>query len=110
MWVKRDEHQRLVDTVTDTASRLAALQSTLDWMTTHLNQVERERAELFAKVTGVGTAVPVIRTERSPLHSTPAPVETPDGVLSGMSALFEDMGDESATRLGVHLDSDGVLR
>ena len=91
--------------------RLAGQESTIEWMRVRLNQVEAERAALLAQVTGARVMVPTIRPVGTPVvDERPGPIEpTPDGVLSGLSALFEDMGDDAADAAGIGHDTAGVI-
>lgn len=79
-----------------------ALQTTMDWMRTRLNQLEHERAQLIYQYMGVKIAVPVI---------APAPAVQPEAVANMINETpsFEDMGDEEAARQGISWNAAGEV-
>ncbi len=101
MWVQRSEYLNLVR---------AHAQS--EWMRLRINQLEAERAVLLAK-TGIVTDVPVIRSigVGVPNDGPAVPIErtTPEEVLAGLSGLFDDMGDDAASKAGIGHDDKGIL-
>ncbi len=70
----------------------AVLQTTMDWMTFRLTQLEHERAQLIFQYMGVKITVPTIESAQPPM--------TAETILN-QSISFEDVGDEEAARLGV---------
>lgn len=69
--------------------QLATSQTHFDWLRTRVNTLEYERAALMQKAYNINIPVPEI------VHSTPPP----DMALSE-KALFEDIGDDLAKKLG----------
>lgn len=71
-----------------------ALQTTMDWMRTRLNQLEHERAQLIYQYMGVKIAVPVI---------APTPAVQPETVADMVNDMpsFNDVGDEEAAKQGI---------
>jgi hypothetical protein len=79
-------------------------------MRVRLNQVEAERAMLLSRVTGVPTFAPAItRAPDAPLHR-PLESSEPGSILDGLSALFEDVGDDMAAKIGAGHDQFGALQ
>lgn len=118
---------------------LTRLQATLEWLTTHVNELKTERAMLFQRALQVSLPVPEIQytpqTEARempggvPMDLTPdvlrqvaarvgAPVQvpangkpanTPIGIADLTNVSFEDVGDVEAAREGIRHDRDGEL-
>lgn len=98
--------------------QLAQLRSSFEWLTTHVNRLERERAELFARV--LNLQLPAMSLEREPQPSiSPNQVvgrpaedsyENSIPALQAAGGLFEDVGDEAASRLGVGHDDMGNVK
>ncbi len=74
---------------------------TIDWMRHRINALEKERAQLVMKVSGVLLAVPEIVPTRP---GTMSPFADFDSMPS-----FEDVGDAEAARMGLSLDASGQL-
>lgn len=74
---------------------------TIDWMRHRVNALEKEKAQLLMKVTGVMFSVPEIVPTRP---GTMSPFAEFDQMPS-----FEDVGDREAARLGLSLDESGQL-
>lgn len=98
-------------------AQLGQLQSSFTWLTEHVNRLERERAELLARVLGVSfPAMTLESTAPTPTQSriVGRPLEADDDSYAGsipalqaVGALFEDVGDENAAQLGARHDSMG---
>lgn len=100
-------------------AQLGQLQSSFTWLTEHVNRLERERAELMARVLAVSfPAMSIDRTGPADAAPTPTqtrivgrPVEDDYGnsipALQAVGALFEDVGDEQAAALGARHDAMG---
>jgi exonuclease VII large subunit len=105
-----------------TREQLAALRSTLTWMTEHVNRLEQDRQALFAKVLDVqlpALEVRVTRRAEAEAASAPTPGAGPEGqdeyaetipALQAAGVLFEDVGDEAARQLGIEHDELGNVR
>ena len=76
-----------------------ALQGTIDWLGVRLTQSEHERAALIANYMGV--KVPTFNIEQE------QPQTGVGHALNDAMAIFKDMGDEEAKRLGVNWDDSG---
>ena len=68
--------------------QLATTQANFSWLTSRVNQLETERAQLIKRAYGFETIVPEIA--RQPIM--------PNGFQSD---LFEDLGDRAAKQLGL---------
>jgi predicted nuclease with TOPRIM domain len=105
MWIPKsvlDWFQISKDVVADLREELAATrserdllklqlttsQSNFSWLTTRVNVLEVERAQLLEKAYGIKTVVPEI-------------VKTSGKNLDFSSALFDDVGDEEAKKQGL---------
>lgn len=118
MWVHRQLLQTILDDNKTTQTRLSALSNehyalqavvnesraqkvrddiSLDWMRHRVNALERERAVLLLKVSGISVPTPEIVTAR------------PNTVTDLSELSFEDMGDDAAATHGAVLDDTGVL-
>lgn len=82
--------------------RCEAQQTTLDWLTMRVTQLEKERAQLLFMYTGVKVETPVIGTA----PTSPIPQNAPLDALPN----FDDMGDEAAKKLGIDWDADGRVK
>jgi len=73
-------------------AQLAVTQANFEWLRVRINSLEAERAQLIKKAYGIDVPVPeVVRTPR-----------IQDSDLIGLtSALFEDIGDDNAKKLGL---------
>lgn len=83
------------------AEQNRALLTNLDWMRARLNQVEHERAILLETYMGVRVPVPTLRQEIYQGESGNRGLN-PD-------ALFADIGDKEAERLGVGWNMNGEI-
>lgn len=83
------------------AEQNKVLQVNLDWLRTRVSQLERERALMLYKFTGVKIETPEFQ-----------PVVAPDAadMLNAVNAMFQDVGDEQAARLGIEHLPDGTLK
>lgn len=66
----------------------AVTQNHFDWLRVRVNQLENERAQLIKKAYNIDIPVPEIARQPS---SLPEPI----------SALFEDLGEDTAKKLGL---------
>lgn len=123
MWVTRIHYETLLENLTslrasdvELRTRLASMQATQDWLTTHVNRLEAERRVLTEARLGLVLSQPVIE-RREPDEPTP-PVDpgsmhgTPHDALplaQLMAASMEDVGDEQAAMLGASHDAHGNL-
>lgn len=97
--------------------QLSQLQSSFEWLTTHVNRLERERAELFARV--LNLQLPAMTLERQKEESTsPSQIAGTPGdsyentipALQAVGGLFEDVGDDAAARMGIQHDGMGNVK
>lgn len=79
--------------------RITAMDTMMDWFRVRLTQLEKERAQLIHRYTGVVIETPVFAKE---------PEKPIEQILSEVSS-FDDVGDEVAKRLGIGFKSDGTL-
>lgn len=99
-------------------AQLGQLQSSFGWLTEHVNRLERERAELMARVLAVN--FPAMTLDRTGATEAPTPTQSrilgrpaeddyagTIPALQAVGALFEDVGDEAASALGARHDSMG---
>lgn len=107
MWVAKAVWERLRDDLAlananyrETAVALAEKTATLDWMKHRINALEKERAVLLAKLTGVAIPTPEIEST-GVVNSTGLSQPYMGGVG------FEDVGDQEAAQLGIFHDADG---
>ncbi len=107
MWIGRDLFIGLVEKESKARGELAALQtrfaaqdSMVDWFRIRLTQLEKERAQMILKYTGVAIETPVFAKE---------PEQTPLDQVLGEVSTFDDVGDEVAKRLGINWKQDGTL-
>lgn len=107
MFINRNTYIQLVSERTslervlvEQSSRISAQQATIDWLMGRVNQVERERAQLFERYTGVKLAAPeIVRVpETNPHGSFDHPIS------------FTDMGDNEAAAQGLGWNGDGTLK
>lgn len=104
MWVAKKEYDRMqwaLARVEQLTARVAAAQTTNDWLMHQINRLEHERAKLVETYMGVKLPVPEI--------GTAAPAVDIDQVLRDPGTLFNDIGDEEAERLGVDWDPEGKV-
>lgn len=83
------------------AEQNKVLQVNLDWMRTRVSQLERERAQLLYRFTDVKIETPEFDV------SLPAP--KPDEIVSALSGMFSDIGDERAASLRILHNPDGTV-
>lgn len=111
MWVTK-EHFQHVRELADRAVYVAGqmntlheqnkvLQVNLDWLRTRVSQLERERALMLYKFTGVKIETPEFVTAREP--------DAAD-IMNNVNAMFQDVGDETARTLGIEHLPDGTLK
>ena len=106
MWVSRELFVSLIGKESVARGELAALQTRFaaqdamcDWFRVRLTQLEKERAQMILKYTGVAIETPVFaKEEKQPIDQVLAEVST-----------FDDVGDEIAARLGISHNLDGTL-
>jgi hypothetical protein len=79
-----------------------ALQGTIDWLGVRLTQSEHERAALTANYMGVKIPSFSIEQER--------PSNGVNHALNDAMAIFKDVGDDEAKRLGIDWDDNGTIR
>lgn len=98
-------------------SQLSQLQSSFEWLTQHVNRLERERAELFARVLNLQLPAMTLEREKAPSISPSQVVGVPGDsyentipALQAAGGLFEDVGDDAAARLGVGHDDMGNVK
>ena len=118
MWCDRRTYEALiVDLAEQRAKREAAekqvglAQHTIEWLRTQVNSLQYERASLLSRVTGAPVMVPTLRREdSSPIAPTfgQAPRE-PDQFFNQLASLFEDPGDELASKSGITHDETGAV-
>jgi hypothetical protein len=118
----RAAHERIVVLETEKTAltqQLAALRASFEWLTQHVNRLERERAVLLQRVLGVTLPVPEIGRASEPdrvgVATPPTAPTQPDysTTIAGLQALgaaFEDVGDELAAQLGLRHDEFGNVR
>ena len=107
MWIERKLFMDLIQKESVARGELAALQtrfaaqdSMVDWFRIRLTQLEKERAQMILKYTGVAIETPVFAKE---------PEQTPLDQVLGEVSTFDDVGDEIAKRLGIGWRPDGTL-
>lgn len=112
------EREKAAREVVALSEQLGQLQSSFTWLTEHVNRLERERAELMARVLAVN--FPAMRLDRLEAPDAPTPTQTrivgrpaeddyagTIPALQAVGALFEDVGDEHAAALGARHDAMG---
>ena len=107
MWIERKLFMDLIQKESVARGELAALQtrfaaqdSMVDWFRIRLTQLEKERAQMILKSTGVAIETPVFAKE---------PEQTPLDQVLGEVSTFDDVGDEIAKKLGIEWKNDGTL-
>ena len=107
MWISRELFIGLVEKESKARGELAALQtrfaaqdSMVDWFRIRLTQLEKERAQMILKYTGVAIETPVFAKE---------PEQTPLDQVLGEVSTFDDVGDEIAAKMGIGWKQDGTL-
>jgi len=82
-------------------AQLASAQTTVDWLRTRVNQLEKERAVLLREVTHLNIPIPEIAPAGPAMSAAvPPSLQMPN---------FEDMGDDAAGRLGITHNDAGEL-
>ncbi len=94
-WIKCREEAAILDRVN------RQQQTTLDWLMLRVTQLEKERAALLFKMSGVVIETPVI--SREPV--SPIPQNVPVDALP----IFDDMGNDAAKKLGIGWKPDGTI-
>jgi hypothetical protein len=95
---------------------LARAQATVQWMSTHMNMLEHQNAELQHRLFGVNALAMEVDTSRLGRPDTPPTTTKVDGEMAGtttedeplsellenesVAALFEDVGDKRARAMG----------
>lgn len=79
----------------------------LTFLCSRVNALEKERAALFQKVTGIDLPTPTI-TPAAPARGDTV-IPSIDDVLGPMGSVFEDMGEREAQRQGVGWGADGRI-
>jgi hypothetical protein len=107
MWIKRDRFEHLIRT-----------EAMADMLVARVNQLEREKAALEFRLTGVPVAVPEIaslgkpqvpvKAHANPNSPSPEGFEHIKSLLEG-NAFFQDMGDADAHKHGIRTDDEGRL-
>lgn len=107
MWIERGLFTKLVETAAQARGELAALQSRfaaqdamVDWFRIRLTQTEKQNARLIKKYTDVDVEIP---------NLVPAPHEQTTPEILNEAAMFEDIGDEIAKKLGISHNLDGTI-
>ena len=107
MWIERKLFMDLIQKESVARGELAALQtrfaaqdSMVDWFRIRLTQLEKERAQMILKYTGVAIETPVFAKE---------PEQTPLDQVLGEVSTFDDVGDEIAAKMGIGWKQDGTL-
>jgi len=72
----------------------------VDWFRIRLTQLEKERAQMILRYTGVAIESPVFAKE---------PEKSPLDQVLGEVSTFDDVGDEIAAKLGIGWKPDGSL-
>jgi hypothetical protein len=85
----------------ETTKRADLAQNNFEWARLRLNQVEQERSTLLASMLKAPIGALEIERRLTPAEGAGMP-HIPD-------ALFEDVGDEAASQLGVEHDDLGVV-
>lgn len=104
MWIARKEYERLAAMSGQNQAliaRTAAQQTTNEWLMMRLTQLEHERAVLIQNYMGVKIPVPEIGKAAETVDI--------DQILRNPGALFADVGDEEAERLGLDWAPDGTV-
>ena len=109
MWISSKVFESLIAGKGEAEGRAAeltraniALQGTIDWLGVRLTQSEHERAALINNYMGV--KVPTFNIEQE------APQTGVGHALNDAMAIFKDVGDEEAKRLGIDWNEDGTIR
>ena len=107
MWIERKLFMDLIQKESVARGELSALQTRfaaqdamVDWFRIRLTQLEKERAQMILKYTGVAIETPVFAKE---------PETQPIDQVLGEVSTFDDVGDEIAKRLGIGWRPDGTL-
>ena len=107
MWIERKLFMDLIQKESVARGELSALQtrfaaqdSMVDWFRIRLTQLEKERAQMILKYTGVAIETPVFAKE---------PEQTPLDQVLGEVSTFDDVGDEIAAKMGIGWKQDGTL-
>lgn len=95
------ERASLERVLVEQSSRIAAQQSTIEWLMVRVTQVEHERAQLFERYTGVKIAAPAI---------VKAPETKPNDRSFDFPVSFTDMGNAEADAQGLGWNADGTLK
>jgi|PlaIllAssembly_1097288.scaffolds.fasta_scaffold120616_2 hypothetical protein len=121
MFITADRFWRLVEASALQAEKVktlvgenAKLEATVEWMRTHINRLEEERALLLQTVyhapVGRVEIDRQIRFEAPAVTGAPLTEEDPVQMLATSQALLEDVGDDVAARMGIKHNEDGSLK
>jgi hypothetical protein len=124
MWVSKLHYESMFENLTrarqetsDLKARLASMQATQDWLTSHVNRLEHERQILVQARLGLSMPMPIIERQEPGVETPPG---TDPGSVHGMpdeSVAFsqmlasglDDVGDDQAARMGIGHDAQGML-
>lgn len=90
MWISQKTYTALIE-------RAARAETSVQWLTVRVNQLEFEVGATKEAATG--------RPQLVPRVTTPRPIAIDDADVN-----FEDVGDDEARRLGVNWTDDGRVR
>lgn len=122
MWIGKDQFWKIVESAAVANEKVKALwgevnrcHATIEWLRTHVNRLETERALLMQTVYHVPLGS--FEIAKNPVNDTKPGIGVPAndeenegrlGILTDHQALLEDMGDDEAGRQGIRLEPDGV--
>lgn len=78
------------------------LQTNMDWMRMRMTQLEKQNAQYIYQIAGVKVPTP----EFVPAINLADAAST----MSELADVFEDMSDERASKLGISLTPDGLVK
>jgi len=118
MWCDRRTYEALVVELAEQRTKreaaekqLGLTQQTLEWLRVQVNTLQYERASLLARVTGAPVMVPTLRHDDSSPISPPVgqPKVPTDQFFNQLASLFEDPGDDLASKSGITHDETGAV-
>jgi len=118
MWCDRRTYEALVVELAEQRTKreaaekqLGLTQQTLEWLRVQVNTLQYERASLLARVTGAPVMVPTLRSDDSSPISPPVgqPKVPTDQFFNQLASLFEDPGDDLASKSGITHDETGAV-
>lgn len=124
MWLSSEKFWKMVEGLALANERtrvaeakVAAMQATQDWLTTHVNRLENERRILTEARLGLSLPQPIIEKVSEQPESIEPDRETMRGIphdsvplAQMMAASLEDVGDEAAAALGITHDPHGFVQ